>query len=392
MRKIIVALGIILLVAIFPYSVASAGSINSYEQEVISFAQGTFEYKGVYYKVDPYYINMLREYLAADDIDLTAEQRNKVFRIYRDYMETGVQGGYLIPVSGATPVDTGAGPGGNTGGNPGGSPNQGNPDGSNGTGNNTGNPDIVAPDKTDNSAGGGNTGKPDSSVSPENTDNNENADNVADTNPVSEMENPSVPTEQTGNVGLEEASEENSNAEGIKQEANPVNPGSGDKGRDTGENAPAENASNSGKTTPSEQDSKPVAGNSRQDNQSNDSSTADADASASDNEPSKGDFLLELLDLILGVERNTESEQAIEDKPANVGNEEPAVTKEESVKKPVIVKQNKAVSNNTDIIDNIINKGNNLKITYIVLLALGLLLLSGIIITLKLSNVRKKDE
>ena len=386
MRKIIVALGIILLVAIFPYSVASAGSINSYEQEVISFAQGTFEYKGVYYKVDPYYINMLREYLAADDIELTAEQRNKVFRIYRDYMETGVQGGYLIPVSGATPVDTGAGPG----GNPGGSPNQGNPDGSNGTGNNTGNPDIVAPDKTDNSAGGSDTGNPDNSVSPEKTDNNENADNGSDLNPVSEMENPSVPTEQTGNISREEVSEENSSVEGTKQETDTVNPGSGDKGKDTGKNASADNASNSGKTTPSKQDSKPAAGNSRQDNQSNDSSTVDD--SASDSEPSKGGFLLELLDLILGVERNTESEQAIEDKPANVGNEDPAVTKEESVKKPVIVKQNKAVSNNTDIIDNIINKGNNLKITYIVLLALGLLLLSGIIITLKLSNVRKKDE
>jgi len=386
MRKIIVALGIILLVAIFPYSVASAGSINSYEQEVISFAQGTFEYKGVYYKVDPYYINMLREYLAADDIDLTAEQRDKVYRIYRDYMETGVQGGYLVPVSGGAPVDTGAGPGGNTGGNP----NQDNPGGSNGTGNNTGNPDIVDPDKTDNSAGGSDTGNPDNSVSPEKTDNNENADNGSDLNPVSEMENPSVPTEQTGNISREEVSEENSSVEGTKQETDTVNPGSGDKGKDTGKNASADNASNSGKTTPSKQDSKPAAGNTRQDNQSNDSSTVDD--SASDSEPSKGGFLLELLDLILGIERNTESEQAIEDKPANAGTDESAVKKEESGKKPVIVKQNKAVANNTDIIDNIINKGNNLQITYIVLFAFGLLFLSGIIMTLKLTNVRKKDE
>jgi len=97
-RRILV-LGL-LFISIYSVNTAYAGTLNTYEQDVLSESQGTFDYNGVAYQLDSSYVNQLRDYLAADDVDLTAEQRDQVLSVINDYIETGVTQGYLIPVSG----------------------------------------------------------------------------------------------------------------------------------------------------------------------------------------------------------------------------------------------------------------------------------------------------
>ncbi len=97
MKKILAAIGFILLLAI-NQQVAYAGTLNEYETEVISAAKGTFEWDGVSYQVEQSYINELIEYLMQDDIDITAEQKDKAISIMFSNVEQGVEAGYLMPV------------------------------------------------------------------------------------------------------------------------------------------------------------------------------------------------------------------------------------------------------------------------------------------------------
>lgn len=82
-------------------TIAYAGSLNPYEQEVISAAEGTFDYAGSAYKLDSSYKSQLKDYLISDGIDLTKEQRDTIMSSINDYIETGVKEGYLVPVSAA---------------------------------------------------------------------------------------------------------------------------------------------------------------------------------------------------------------------------------------------------------------------------------------------------
>ncbi len=125
---------VLMLICISAASTAYAGTINSYEQDVMSAAQGTYQYNGTYYKIAPAYISQLRDYLMADDVNLTASQRDSVLSAISGYIESGVQGGYLVPVDGQTNQDDS-----NTGGT-----------GGTGTTDNSGNPDT--------SGSAGNTG------------------------------------------------------------------------------------------------------------------------------------------------------------------------------------------------------------------------------------------
>lgn len=104
MRKKIFALAVFFII-ITPCSTVYAGTINSYEQEIISYAQGTFEYKGSLYKVDTQYINMLIEYLESDGVDLTQRHRDRVYNEAVNYIETGVLNGYLVPVNSQAEVE-----------------------------------------------------------------------------------------------------------------------------------------------------------------------------------------------------------------------------------------------------------------------------------------------
>lgn len=109
MRKLLVGFGIVLITIAARTEDAKAGSLNSYENEVISAAKLIYEYNGVEYKVDQVFINQLSEYLSSDGIDLTAEQRDEVMQLAFSNIEKGVTDGYLIPVEGedtkASPED-----------------------------------------------------------------------------------------------------------------------------------------------------------------------------------------------------------------------------------------------------------------------------------------------
>lgn len=99
MRKMIFALGI-LLAYLSSASIAYAGSLNQYEQDVIAAAKAQYVYDGKKYVLDPAYINMIIDYLSEDDRDWTKDQRDTVIQSISTNIETGVEDGYLIPVDG----------------------------------------------------------------------------------------------------------------------------------------------------------------------------------------------------------------------------------------------------------------------------------------------------
>ena len=80
------------------YIVAYAGGLNQYESEIVDAAKDKFEWDGVSYQVEQSYINELIEYLMQDNIDITAEQRDKAISIMFSNVEQGVEAGYLMPV------------------------------------------------------------------------------------------------------------------------------------------------------------------------------------------------------------------------------------------------------------------------------------------------------
>ena len=97
MKKVILALGILLIISA-QASTVYAGSLNSYENEVVAEAKKIYEYNGVKYQVDPVFIDQLIAYLSSDDIDLTAEQKDEVLQMAFSNIEKGVKDGYLVPV------------------------------------------------------------------------------------------------------------------------------------------------------------------------------------------------------------------------------------------------------------------------------------------------------
>lgn len=77
---------------------AYAGSLNSYEAEVVAAAQGVFESDGIKYKLDASYISQLTSYLSSDEVDLTQEQRDQALAAVNDYIDQGIKEGYLVPL------------------------------------------------------------------------------------------------------------------------------------------------------------------------------------------------------------------------------------------------------------------------------------------------------
>lgn len=363
MRKIFIAFGIVFLSCIVPYSIASAGSINSYEQEVISYAQGTFEYNGVLYKVDPYYIKLLREYFAADDVELTAEQRDKVFKLAESYIETGVLGGYLVPVGNKeAPVDAD-------------------------TGSNGGN----------NSGSTGNSDSTENSDSADNADSNGNISEADDLGDNAEDDTKSVTDKSENNAGdgnndirdkfsetLDSLdSDDKDTAEYASQLSQGSNgTGSNNPSNGNNESVVKEDTPEGNKSTYQEPDKK-EAGMGEDDNA--------ADAINAD-KAALSDGFLELLDLMLAVDKDIETEQAIEEKQDNDKAKEIGIKTEITGKIVDSTKNDIAVSDNVVIINDIINKDINLNNTFIVLIILGLLLLMCIIMTIKLTYMGKKYE
>jgi hypothetical protein len=97
MKKVILFIGLLLFCTI-DTSIAYAGTLNEYEAVVVEAAKGQYEFDGIKYQVDSSYINQLIDYLSSDDVELTEEQKDTVLLSVNDYIETGVQEGYLVPV------------------------------------------------------------------------------------------------------------------------------------------------------------------------------------------------------------------------------------------------------------------------------------------------------
>ncbi|MHB8130878.1 MAG: hypothetical protein ACYDEX_18005 [Mobilitalea sp.] len=101
MKGLFLALGIFLL-SLTATQVAFAGVLGDNEAKVVEAAKGIYEFEGLKYQVDPSYINQLIEYFSSDDEDLTREQKDEVLQSVYNYIEIGVQEGYLIAVKDQT--------------------------------------------------------------------------------------------------------------------------------------------------------------------------------------------------------------------------------------------------------------------------------------------------
>lgn len=74
--------------------------INSYEQQLIGIATGTFEYKGELYTVKSSYVTMLKSKLNEKKVDLTADQANQAIAKIFSNVEQGVKQNILEKVQG----------------------------------------------------------------------------------------------------------------------------------------------------------------------------------------------------------------------------------------------------------------------------------------------------
>lgn len=88
----------VLLTMMIP-TIAYAGEINAEEQSVLAVACGTFEYKGVIYQATSEYMAEARAKLMQDDVDLTAEQAQEAITSIYANVQTGIEEGYIVPVS-----------------------------------------------------------------------------------------------------------------------------------------------------------------------------------------------------------------------------------------------------------------------------------------------------
>lgn len=74
--------------------------LNSYEQQLIGIASGTFEYEGELYKVQSSYLSMLEAKLNQEGVDLSAEQANQAISKIFSNVEEGVKQNILQKVQG----------------------------------------------------------------------------------------------------------------------------------------------------------------------------------------------------------------------------------------------------------------------------------------------------
>lgn len=98
--------GIAFIISAGVAQTAHAGSINANEQSVISAVNGQFEKDGIIYAVKPEYIKSVKNYLAQDDVELTAEQAQAAIAEIYANVQTGVESGYLVEVGRSSASET----------------------------------------------------------------------------------------------------------------------------------------------------------------------------------------------------------------------------------------------------------------------------------------------
>lgn len=95
---------VIAIVAVIPTTEVYAGDINDQEQQVLEALKGPFEYEGTNYVPIPEYLEMARQYFAADDMNLTESQKNEAIALIRSNVEMAVLNGYIIPLETEEPI------------------------------------------------------------------------------------------------------------------------------------------------------------------------------------------------------------------------------------------------------------------------------------------------
>lgn len=81
-----------------PVTSAYAGDINEQESEVLEALKGPFEYNGQTYVPLPSYLQLAREYLLADNMNLTPEQKGKAIAAIRSNVEMAISNGFIVPL------------------------------------------------------------------------------------------------------------------------------------------------------------------------------------------------------------------------------------------------------------------------------------------------------
>ena len=100
MRTLYFTLGILFLIPVMP---AQAGGINAEEQRLINEASGRFTYEGKTYKAKDSYLELLKEKLSEEDMDLTADEVDQYLTTMYTSVQTGLEQGILEEVTSGEP-------------------------------------------------------------------------------------------------------------------------------------------------------------------------------------------------------------------------------------------------------------------------------------------------
>ena len=100
MRTLYFTLGILFLIPVMP---AQAGGINAEEQRLINEASGRFTYEGKTYKAKDSYLELLKEKLSEEDMDLTADEVDQYLTTMYASVQTGLEQGILEEVTSGEP-------------------------------------------------------------------------------------------------------------------------------------------------------------------------------------------------------------------------------------------------------------------------------------------------
>lgn len=100
MRILCFTLGILFLIPVMP---AQAGGINAEEQRLINEASGRFTYAGKTYKAKDSYLELLKEKLSEEDMDLTADEVDQYLTTMYASVQTGLEQGILEEVTSGEP-------------------------------------------------------------------------------------------------------------------------------------------------------------------------------------------------------------------------------------------------------------------------------------------------
>ena len=100
--------GLMLVISVLiPKHIVFAGDINANEAQLITAASGTFTYDGKTYRAYNEYVNMLKDYLMGDNIDLTSEQYQEAMSLMYSNVKNGIDQGYLYEVGSDEDIPTG---------------------------------------------------------------------------------------------------------------------------------------------------------------------------------------------------------------------------------------------------------------------------------------------